>query len=139
MLDPYAVTFEDDAYVPDWPSSRGYFRRHLESESFGVLAALHGARAIGGLAACELMILEQECSEFCIHDLAVEEDHWLKGVATALIGALKPIARASGARVIFIQGRGRWHSQLPSTPWFDDEWIRHSQSPRPRRWTRAPT
>jgi aminoglycoside 3-N-acetyltransferase I len=46
---------------------------------------------------------EQERSEVYIYDLAVDEDHRRQGVATALIEALKPLAVARGASVIFVQ------------------------------------
>jgi aminoglycoside 3-N-acetyltransferase I len=46
---------------------------------------------------------EQERSEVYIYDLAVAEAHRRQGIATALIGALKPVARERGAWVIFVQ------------------------------------
>jgi len=46
---------------------------------------------------------ERERSEIYIYDLAVAAAHRRQGVATALIDALKPIAVARGAYVIFVQ------------------------------------
>ena len=103
MLDVFAAAFDD---VPSYAGQRpghDYTRRLLESESFVGLVALHDGRVIGGLAAYELVKFEQERSEFYIYDLAVDEDHRRTCVATGLILALKPIAAARGAKVIFIQ------------------------------------
>ena len=58
---------------------------------------------VGGLAAYELKKFEQERSEVYIYDLAVAAAHRREGIATALIEALKPIAAARGAWVIFVQ------------------------------------
>jgi aminoglycoside 3-N-acetyltransferase I len=58
---------------------------------------------VGGLAAYELRKFEQERSEIYIYDLAVALSHRRQGIATALIEALRGIARARGATVIFVQ------------------------------------
>jgi aminoglycoside 3-N-acetyltransferase I len=58
---------------------------------------------VGGLAAYELKKFEQARSEVYIYDLAVDEAHRRKGIATALIEHTKPIAKACGAWVIVIQ------------------------------------
>ena len=58
---------------------------------------------MGGLAAYELHKFEQERSEIYIYDLAVSAEHRRKGIATALIEALKNIATERGAYVIFVQ------------------------------------
>jgi aminoglycoside 3-N-acetyltransferase I len=67
------------------------------------LAALEDGAVIGGLAAYELPKFEQARSEIYIYDLAVASDHRRKGVATALIEALKAIGAARGAYVMFVQ------------------------------------
>ena len=58
---------------------------------------------VGGLAAYELKKFEQRRSEIYIYDLAVAETHRRRGIATALIEALKKIGRERGAWVIFVQ------------------------------------
>lgn len=103
MLDVFAAVFGDAATYSGQRPSRDYTRRVLQSESFVGLVALHGAQVIGGLTAYELVKCERECSGFHIHELAVEERHRRVGVATGLILALKPIAAARGAKLIFIQ------------------------------------
>jgi aminoglycoside 3-N-acetyltransferase I len=80
-----------------------YLQRLLSDPKFVALAAVDEDEVIGGLAAYELVKLEQERSEFYIYDLAVREDRRRRGVATALIEELKHIAAAAGAWVIFVQ------------------------------------
>lgn len=58
---------------------------------------------VGGLAAYVLHKFEQERSEIYIYDLAVAAMHRRRGIATALIDALRPIGRALGAWVIYVQ------------------------------------
>ena len=78
-------------------------RACLAGDSFIALVALAGDAVIGGLAAYELRKFEQARSEVYIYDLAVAETHRRQGVATALIDRLRPIARARGAWVIYVQ------------------------------------
>lgn len=103
MLAVMGEAFED---VPTYTRSQpgdDYVARLLSGGSFVALAAVEGGRVIGGLAAYELQKFEQARSEFYIYDLAVDAAHRRKGVATALIESLKPIAAARGAYVIFVQ------------------------------------
>jgi aminoglycoside 3-N-acetyltransferase I len=80
-----------------------YLRRLLGSDTFIAVAALRAGEVVGGLAAYELRKFEQERSEIYIYDLAVAEAHRRQGIATALIMALKQLAAARGACVIFVQ------------------------------------
>lgn len=82
---------------------KAYMERLLGSDDFIALVALKEGRVVGGLAAYVLRKFEQERSEVYIYDLAVDGAHRRRGVATALIEAVKPIARDSGAHVILIQ------------------------------------
>lgn len=93
---------EVDTYTSAQPST-AYLRKLLEGGQFIALAALENQSVIGGLAAYELLKFEQERSEIYIYDLAVASEHRRKGVATALIEALKAIASARGAYVIYVQ------------------------------------
>jgi aminoglycoside 3-N-acetyltransferase I len=68
-----------------------------------VLVALVGEQVVGGLVAYVLDKLEQARSEVYLYDLAVAEVHRRRGIARALITALKPIAKRAGAAVIFVQ------------------------------------
>ena len=68
-----------------------------------LLAASVDGEIVGALTAYELKKYERVGSEFYIYDLAVAEPFRRRGVATALIQALKPIAAAAGGWVIFVQ------------------------------------
>ena len=83
--------------------STEYMRRLLADPKFIALAALVGGDVVGGIAAYELVKYERERSEIYIYDLAVAEPFRRRGIARALIEALKPIARAAGAWMIFVQ------------------------------------
>ncbi len=80
-----------------------YLRRLLGGDTFIALAALKDDEVVGGLAAYELHKFEQERSEIYLYDLAVASGHRRKGIATALIQALREIAAARGAYVVFVQ------------------------------------
>ena len=85
------------------PPGRDYLGRLLLDETFVALVALIDGEMVGALAGYELVKFEAERSEFHIYDLAVREEWRRQGVATALIEALKPIARARGGWMIFVQ------------------------------------
>lgn len=99
----FGKAFEDMERYTGAPPGDAYLNNLLGQESFVALAAIKDGAVIGGLAAYELKKFEQERSEFYIYDLAVDEAHRRAGVATALIEALKPIAKARGGSVIFVQ------------------------------------
>ena len=103
VLDLFEAAFEDSENYGSRRPSPGYLRRLLASETFVCLAAIEGNAVVGALAGYELQKFEQERSEFYIYDLAVAEAARRQGIATALIEALKPIATARGAQVIFVQ------------------------------------
>jgi aminoglycoside 3-N-acetyltransferase I len=93
---------EPDTYQGAVPSD-AYLEALLGKPHFIALAALQGAKVVGGLAAYELEKFERARSEIYIYDLAVREDHRRKGVATGLIRALGRIAKERGAYVMFVQ------------------------------------
>ena len=80
-----------------------YWRRLAGRDEFIALTASFDGQLAGALVAYELVKYERQRSEIYIYDLAVREECRRRGVATALIEALKPIARACGAWMIFVQ------------------------------------
>lgn len=103
LLAVFGEAFEDtDTYTGAQPGD-AYLDGLLGGDTFIALAALHGNELVGGLAAYELKKVEQARSEVYIYDLAVAAAHRRRGIATALIEHLKPIAAARGAYVIFVQ------------------------------------
>ena len=99
----FAEAFDDPAsYVLAEPDD-AYLARLLAKADFIALVAREGDAIVGGLVAYQLEKFEQARSEIYIYDLAVAETHRRQGIASALIGALKPIARKLGAWVIYVQ------------------------------------
>ncbi|MGJ3231499.1 MAG: AAC(3)-I family aminoglycoside N-acetyltransferase [Oceanicaulis sp.] len=99
----FAEAFEDAAAYLGAPPDDAYLSALLAKPRVIALAAFDGSDVIGGLVAYTLDKLEQARAEVYIYDLAVAETHRRQGVATALIDALKPIARQAGAWAIFVQ------------------------------------
>ena len=103
LLDLFGREFGDvETYGAARPDA-GYRRRLLEKNDFIALVAEEDGSVVGGLAAYVLEKFEQARSEVYIYDLAVAERCRRRGIATALIDALKPIARDAGAWVIYVQ------------------------------------
>ena len=103
MLSMFGEAFgESETYGSARPSA-AYLERLLAGDQFIALAASKGDEVVGGLAAYVLQKFEQERAEVYIYDLAVASAHRREGIATALIEALKPLARDRGARVVFVQ------------------------------------
>ena len=103
LLAVFGEAFAEPATYQGAVPSDTYLRALLAKPHFIALAAMDGDNVVGGLAAYELEKFEQARSEVYIYDLAVQESHRRKGVATGLIGALGRIAQARGAHVMFVQ------------------------------------
>ena len=103
MLSMFGATFGELAtYTANQPDD-AYLERLLGSDTFvAVVAFAHGS-VIGGIAGYLLPKFEQARAELYIYDLAVEENHRRRGVATAMIRELQNLAAARGAYVIFVQ------------------------------------
>lgn len=112
----FAHAFEDpETYLGAAPDD-AYLGRLLAKPHVIALAAFDGAAVIGGLVAYVLDKVEQARAEVYIYDLAVAEAFRRRGVATALIEALKPIAREADAWVIHVQAD---HSDRPAIALYD--------------------
>ncbi len=95
----FAKAFEDTSTYQKAPAGEKYLLDLLSKPHFITLVAIHNNNVVGGLVAYELEKFEQERSEIYIYDLAVDEDHRRKGLATHLIGELRNIAKRRGAYV----------------------------------------
>jgi len=93
---------EPDTYGGAVPSD-DYLQRLLGKSTFIALVALEDERVVAGLAAYELEKFERARSEIYIYDLAVDETHRRRGLATGLIRQLQELAAMRGAHVIFVQ------------------------------------
>jgi len=94
--------FEPETYEPGAPSDE-YVEAWLGNSNHIAIVALDSGVVVGGLTAYVLDKLERARREIYIYDLAVAQEHRRRGIATALIGRLKEIARELGAYVIFVQ------------------------------------
>ena len=99
----FADAFDEQENFFAAPPSDEYLQRLLSDPRFVLLVARIDGELVGALSAYELVKYERERSEFYIYDLAVAEASRRRGVATALIEALKPIAKGAGGWVIFVQ------------------------------------
>ena len=103
MLGMFAKAFEEtETYLGNQPTD-GYWSKLLGKSHFIAIAATAGEAVVGGLVAYELDKFEQDRREIYIYDLAVDEAHRRRGIATALINALRENAVERNAYVIFVQ------------------------------------
>jgi aminoglycoside 3-N-acetyltransferase I len=103
MLAVFGRAFQDlPTYTARQPDD-AYLRRLLESEYFIAIGAFHQGAVVGGLAGYVLPKFEQARSEFYIYDLAVDETHRRRGLASAMIEKLKAVVRPHGVYVIYVQ------------------------------------
>lgn len=103
MLDMFGAAFEDVATYTERQPDDSYLAALLSRPDFIAIAAVSGAKVVGGLAAYVLPKFEQARSETYIYDLAVEQDFRRQGIATRLIREVQSISRARGAYVVFVQ------------------------------------
>ena len=103
MLDLFGEVFEEpETYGARRPDD-AYLARLLGGDHFIALVALQDEAVVGALAAYVFDKFEQARREIYIYDLAVEESHRRRGIATALIEKVRRIAAARGVWVIYIQ------------------------------------
>jgi len=103
MLAMFGRAFADLPTYTASPPDDAYLERLLGSNTFVAIAGLAGAQVVGGLAGYVLQKFEQPRAELYIYDLAVDETHRRRGVATAMIQVLRKLAAARGIYVIFVQ------------------------------------
>jgi aminoglycoside 3-N-acetyltransferase I len=103
MLRLFGEEFDEASVYQGAVPSERYLRDLLASDSFFAVAALQDDRVVGGLAGYALKKFEQKRTELYIYDLAVAQAFRRRGIATALIEALRCNAATGGAYVIFVQ------------------------------------
>lgn len=102
MLNLFAEVFGDPETYAARPPPAPYVEGLLDAETFVALVAEADRQIVGGLAGYVLPKFEQARSEVFVYDLGVAADHRRQGVATALLEALKPVARRAGAHCIWV-------------------------------------
>ena len=103
MLDLFAEAFDDPATYAAARPDGAYLARLLADEAVVALAAFDGDAVVGAAVAYELRKFEQARSEMYLYDLAVAPSWRRRGIATALIDALREIAFRRGAWMVFVQ------------------------------------
>lgn len=99
----FGRAFSDPDSYGGAPPDEAYLARWLAQAHVLALIAESDGTVVGGLVAYELQKFEQARSEVYLYDLAVAQEHRRRGIATALIAALKAEAAAQGAYVVFVQ------------------------------------
>jgi aminoglycoside 3-N-acetyltransferase I len=107
----FGSAFADPETYEAEPPSDTYLEGLLAKEHVVALIALAGDAVLGGLVAYELEKFERERRELYIYDLAVDERHRRRGIATALIEHLRAIALQRGVWVVYIQAD---HGDIPA-------------------------
>ncbi len=103
LLAVFSRAFEDPETYSAEPPSDAYLSRTLAQPHIIVLVASIDGAVVGGLVAYELDKLERARREIYIYDLAIDDAHRRRGIATALIRALGEIASEREAWVIYVQ------------------------------------
>jgi aminoglycoside 3-N-acetyltransferase I len=99
----FGAAFGDLETYTRAPPADAYLSELLAKEHVVTLVAVTAGEVIGGLVAYELDKFERARREFYIYDLAVEEAHRRRGIATALIWHLRDIAAQRAAWVVYVQ------------------------------------
>jgi aminoglycoside 3-N-acetyltransferase I len=99
----FGTAFGDFETYTQAPPADAYVSELLAKEHVIALAAIRAGQVVGGLVAYELDKFERARREFYIYDLAVEEGHRRRGIATALIEHIRAIAAQRAAWVVYVQ------------------------------------
>jgi aminoglycoside 3-N-acetyltransferase I len=100
----FGEVFDDRESYLENPPDDDYCRSLLADSNVILIAAIADGRVVGGLGGYRLRKFERARSEIYIYDLAVAEDMRRQGIATALIEAVRQIARETDCWMIFVQG-----------------------------------
>jgi len=103
LLQVFGEAFNEiNTYQDNVPTDE-YLTYLLAKQDFITVVALCNNEVVGGLTAYVLEKFEQNRREIYIYDLAVQEQHRRKGIATNVIHELKTIAKQKDAYVIYVQ------------------------------------
>ena len=91
------VITQDD--LPD----KEYIQSLLAKDSFHIFVALDGDVIIGGVTLFELDMYMKKSKEAYIYDIAVDKTVRHKGVATALVDAIRSYGQDRGIEVVFVE------------------------------------
>ena len=93
---------EDDGVKNHRLPPAAYLQQLLAKDSFHVWVATVKGQVVGGLSAYEIEMFDEVAREIFLFEIGVTDIYQNKGMATALIQALKTYCRAQGIKVIFV-------------------------------------
>lgn len=94
--------FLDDGIADPMLPVDAYLKKLLAQQTFHVYVATVGGRVVGGLSAYELTMFDKEENEMFLYEIGVSQQFRQRGIARALIEALKHTCRRKGIRVVFV-------------------------------------
>jgi aminoglycoside 3-N-acetyltransferase I len=103
LLAVFGTAFDDVATYTARQPDDAYLEALLARDTFVAIAAFAAGAVVGGLAGYVLPKFEQARSELYIYDLAVDATRRRRGVATALVAAVRRLAAERGIWVVFVQ------------------------------------
>ena len=103
LMEVFAKAFGEPGTYLGAPPSDGYLGELLGKPHFIAIAAMAGGSVVGGLAAYQFDKFEQDRREIYIYDLAVDEAHRRRGIATALMDGIRAEAVRRDAYAVFVQ------------------------------------
>ncbi|MDX2202347.1 MAG: GNAT family N-acetyltransferase [Hyphomicrobiaceae bacterium] len=103
MLAAFAAAFEDPEAYLEKPPTDSYIADLLRKPHVIAICAMRAEAVVGGLVAYQLDKFEQDRREIYIYDLAVDAGYRRRGIATAMIDALRREAVRRNAYGIFVQ------------------------------------
>lgn len=103
MLETFAEAFAEPETYLSKQADDAYLSALLAKAHFIAICAMNDDAVIGALAAYQLDKFEQDRREIYIYDLAVDQNFRRRGVATAMINALREEAVRRDAYMIFVQ------------------------------------
>lgn len=93
---------KDDGILDGKLPGNEHLMNLLSQDRFHVYVALVEDAVVGGLTAYELQMFDAEVREMFLYEIGVIESHRQRGIASALIEALKQTCLERGIEVIFV-------------------------------------
>ena len=81
---------------------KDYIIEALSKQHYHVFVALLDGTVVGGQTAYELQFFDEENTQMFLYELGVDEKHRQKGVAKALIAALKELCQEKSITTLYV-------------------------------------
>lgn len=96
------VWLKDDGIPNPKLPPDAYLDKLLNKADFYIFVAIEGDQVVGGLTAYEIPMFYRMENEMFLFEIGVSKSYRQKGIATALINALKETCREKDIKVIFL-------------------------------------